>query len=229
MKKGVIRTPIDDEGIFGTHVRVDPNIADIDESVKLLQAQTPLARINALRDTPELESKIRGLMDLHDHVFRNGTKILVTTSANGRRSVTFPKVDENENLKLLNAIASAEYARVRIKAVPLIFKAKKQCRTNSDNAKNPRKTLTDGDGNKFSIVEIAQNLVLENPNETAKGLWSHLHSRLDKMGLDPKEEITITKRKSKEWKIFFSQGVERESITLGTWRTTLSKIRNKKT
>lgn len=225
MKKGVTRTPIDDAGIFGTHVRVDPNIADIDESAKLLQAQTPLARINALRDTPELESKIRGLMDLHDHVFRNGTKILVTTIANGRRSVTFPKVDENENLKLLNAIASAEHERVRIKAVPLISKAKKQSRTNSDNAKNLRKTLTDGDGNKFSIVEIAQNLILEHPNETAKGLWPHLHSLLDEKGLEPKEDIGLSKRGDTEPVIKFNQGSKVKEITLGTWRATISKKR----
>ena len=229
MKKGVTRTLIDDAGIFGTHVSVDPNIAAIDETVKLLQALTPLARINALRDTPELDSKIRDLLDLHDHVFRHGTKISVTTNANGRRSVKFSQVDENENLKLLNAIASAEYARVRIKAVPLISKVKNQCRTNSNNAKNPRKTLTDGDGNKFSIVEIAKNLLLKHPNETAKGLWSHLYSILDEMGLDPVEEFTITKREGKELVIVFSQGVEQASIKLGTWRTTISKERKKKT
>lgn len=229
MKKGVTRTPIDDAGIFGTHVRVDPNIADIDESVKLLQAQTPLARINALRDTPELESEIRGLMNLHDHVFRNGTKILVTTSANGRRSVTFPKVDENENLKLLIAIVNAERARDKIKTVPIIAQAENQRRANTDNSKRPRKTLIDGDGNKFSMVEIARDLCQKHPNEQPKDLWQHLYSKLDVMGLDPSDEITITTRGSKEPTIVYSQGEEQAEIKLGTWRATISKVRNKKT
>nr|WP_152978314.1 hypothetical protein [Alcaligenes sp. EGD-AK7] len=128
MKKGVTRTPIDDAGIFGTQIVVDPNVASFEDTVNALNSLAPQGRIDALREVTELSEIVKRLQEQIDRIDQTyGPSRRIERHENGRVSISYPVLDEltrsrreNDVLKLLLAISNAEALRSRIKATPYI-------------------------------------------------------------------------------------------------------------
>lgn len=229
MKKGIKRHRTDAAGIYGAHVTIDPDEATPEDVASTLKAMTPAARIEALRNTPALAERVQALQAWHDEVFKNGAKSEVMKRTDGRHSVRFPKVDEQQRMALLAAIQQDEMVRDRINATPHIEKSVNYSTVQSERARNPRGTIVDGNDKKFSMVAVARMLHTQYPYLTPADLWPHFLAVLDERGLNPKETIALNSRQDSMKAVEFDVPVSdkypvgRRELKIASFRAALNK------
>lgn len=116
------------------------------------------------------------------------------------------QMDEREGLAFLTDQTHARQ----------VIMGKKYGELQSSKAKRPRGKIEEADGE--TINEMIGRLSKRRPDESAKELWVHFHSKLDEHSLNPNED-------SQKGGIEYDFKSKRKTITFGTFKKVVSQYR----